>query len=147
MLKLHCVNTPAGLVPCDDDSYNDKQKLRLGHIYEVQVKTKRNYQFHKKYFALINMAWEYLPEPLTMFYLNKHNFRKDLELCAGSYERVYSIERDEWIEQHKSISFDKMSEEEFSELYERVKDVLFKVHLKNLSEYDKKEFTNNLNNF
>jgi hypothetical protein len=82
-----------------------------------------------------------------MFYLNKHNFRKDLELCAGSYERVYSIERDEWIEQHKSISFDKMSEEEFSELYERVKDVLFKVHLKNLSEYDKKEFTNNLNNF
>lgn len=144
MLKLQCVNTPNGLVPCDDDSYDAKSKLKLGEVYQVEIKKHRNYQFHKKYFALINLAWEYLPEKLTLHYVTKHNFRKDLEMCAGCFERIYSVEREEFIEQHKSIAFDKMSAEEFEELYERVKDILFNVFLVDL---DTDIFINQLNNF
>jgi hypothetical protein len=43
-----------------------------------------------------------------------------------------------------SIAFDKMDDAEFSNLYERVKDVLFAEFLTNISE---KEFTNNLSSF
>ena len=61
-MKLQLKNTMSGLVPINDASYDEKKKLKIGQVYEVTIKLVRNYDFHKKYFALINCAWEYLPE-------------------------------------------------------------------------------------
>jgi len=65
-------------------------------------------------------------------------------MSAGHCDTIYSIHRNEWIETPKSISFDKMDEIEFQDLYDRVKDVLFNVFLKKVSE---DEFMKNLVNF
>ena len=65
-------------------------------------------------------------------------------MAAGWCEPIYSIAQKEWIEVPKSIAFDKMDEDEFQNLYERVKDVLFKCFLKNISV---EEFEKNLINF
>jgi hypothetical protein len=42
-----------------------------------------------------------------------------------NFELEYSIADNEWQQKYKSIAIDKMSEEEFQNLYERVKYVLF----------------------
>lgn len=129
MLKFHCVRVPYGLVPATDADRDKSLHMKRGEVYEVTVKVKRNYRFHCKYFALVNTAWEYLTDAVREHYVNVDNFRHDLEMCCGCCEKVWSISRQEFIEQHRSISFDSMDEAEFSEFYERAKDVLFRLFL------------------
>jgi hypothetical protein len=135
MDKILLQNTAHGLVPMYDDDYDEKKKLKLGVVYEAYIKTSRNYQFLKKYFALINCSWQYLNEKIQdkVYHGNREEFRKSLEITAGFYETIYSLSRKEFIQIPRSIAFDKMQEDEFRELYERVKDVLFQVFLKDIN--------------
>lgn len=144
-MKLNLLNTSSGLKPMYDEDFDEKKKLKIGEVYEATIKRPRNLSFHKKYFALINCAWEYQNErAVEHFHNSVESFRKTIEVATGWCEPVYSIERKEWNEVPKSIAFDKMDEDEFTELYERVKDVLFKYFLKNISV---EEFEKNLINF
>lgn len=133
------------LVVNGDEAYEQKRKLKVGKTYTVTIKEQRNPKFHKKYFALINCAWAFLNERQTAFFKeNVEIFRKTVEMAAGHCEMVYSVERKEWVEVPKSIAYDKIDEVEFRDLYERVKDVLFLVFLKGISE---EEFLDALANF
>lgn len=144
-MELNLLNTAGGLVPCDDNDYEEKRKLKVGQIYKATIKLNRNYRLHRKYFALINCAWEYQNERQTAFFKGSVEiFRKTMEMAAGHCERVYSIEHKEWRDVPKSIAFDKMDEAEFRDLYERVKDVLFATALRGVSE---EEFLDALANF
>ena len=89
-MKLQLKNTMSGLVPINDASYDEKKKLKIGQVYEVTIKLVRNYEFHKKYFALINCAWEYLPEYKQEFFKTKEVFRKTIEVVAGHCIKWYS---------------------------------------------------------
>lgn len=144
-MELNLLNTAGGLVPCDDNDYEEKRKLKVGQIYKATIKLNRNYRLHRKYFALINCAWAYQAERQTAFFHESVDvFRKTVEVAAGHCERVYSIARKEWIDVPKSIAFDKMDEAEFRDLYERVKNVLFAIFLRGVNE---EEFLNELANF
>lgn len=144
-MDIYCTNTVRGLVPNYDDDFDEKKKLQIGVVYKVKVTKPRNYLFHRKYFALINCAWSYQNHGVTDHFKNNIDlFRKAVEMSAGHCDTIYSIPRKEWIETPKSISFDKMDEIEFQDLYDRVKDVLFSVFLKKISE---EEFMRNLVNF
>lgn len=144
-MKLHVLNTSQGLIPLYDDDYEEKRKLKIGEKYSVEIKKARNVQFHRLYFALINCAWEYLNEAQSeFFHNNKTVFRKSLEVSAGHCDKVFSFKLKDWVDIPKSISFDKMSEFEFRELYERVKDVIFNTILRTITV---EEFESNLINF
>lgn len=144
-MRIKLINTFNGLIPVDDRDYENKKKLKIGEIYVADIKLQRNYSFLKKYFSLIHTAWEYQNYRCTEhFHDDVDCFRKTVEVAAGWCEPCYSIERREWIEIPKSIAFDKMDELEFRDLYERVKDVLFKYFLKNVSP---EEFERNLINY
>ena len=128
-IKLIC--TATGFKVCDDTDYEVKRKLKIGQVYSCKIKQLRNYNFHRKYFALINCAWGFISEPTReFFHQDVEIFRKTVEIDSGHCERSYSLSRREWIDVPKSIAFDKMSPDEFADLYERVKEVLFKVFLK-----------------
>lgn len=128
-----------------DDDYDQKKKLKLFETYSAEIRVARNVEFHRKYFALINIGWEYMNEAQVRFYNNsKEGFRKSVQIAAGACEKVWSIKRQEWVEDSVSISFEKMDEVEFRELYDRVKDVIFSLIQGNVSEV---EFINNLANF
>jgi hypothetical protein len=144
-MELNLLNTAGGLVPCDDNDYEEKRKLKVGQIYKATIKLNRNYRLHRKYFALINCAWAYQNERQTAFFKGSVEiFRKTMEMAAGHCEMVYSIKHKEWQDVPKSIAFDKMDEAEFRDLYERVKDVLFATALRGVSE---EEFLDALANF
>lgn len=126
-MKLLVVSTPRGLVPLGDDDYEEKKKLKLGQTYSVEVKVARNVDFHRKYFALISYAWEFLNEQETERFRTKENFRKYVEVAAGHCEVIFHPRLQEYVEIPKSISFGKMDNAEFSDLYKRVKDVIFSI--------------------
>ena len=126
-MKLLVINTPRGLVPMGDDDFDEKKKLKLGQTYSVEIKVARNVDFHRKYFALIAYAWEFLNEQETARFKSKDNFRKYLEMAAGHCDIIYHPRLQEFVEIPKSISFGSMDNTAFSELYERVKDVIFSI--------------------
>jgi hypothetical protein len=144
-MELYLLNTSSGLKPCYDEDYDNKKKLKIGKIYKAKITEARNYEFHKKYFAMVNCAWEYQNEKVIEHFKNSvDNFRKTIEIAAGHYDTIYNIRLKEWVEVPKSIAFDKMDEFKFGELYDSVKRVLFTVFLKNITE---EEFVANMINF
>ena len=137
--------TPTGLKPMYDEDYDSKKMLKVGNVYEATIKEMRNVAFHRKYFSLINLAWEYLNEQQRNFFKDDVNaFRKTVEVAAGHYEPVYSVARQSWLEVPKSIAFDKLSESDFEQLYEKVKTVIFQTFIpssvKDEFEYVLKDF-------
>lgn len=141
-MKINLVVTEDGFVCATDKDKEEKKTLKRGTVVECTIKEYRNYKFHKKYFSLINCAWEYLNEEQQQFFYNsKDSFRKTVEISAGHCEPVYNRTRNEWIDMPKSVAFDKMTEAEFSQLYERVKDVLYSLFLTSVN---REEFENEL---
>ena len=126
-MKLMVVNTPRGFVPYGDDDYEQKSKLKIGDTYSVDIRVVRNLDFHRKYFALISYAWEFLNEEETRKFKTKEGFRKYLEIAAGHCEVFFHPTLQDFVEMPKSISFGSMDNAEFSELYERMKDVIFSI--------------------
>lgn len=146
-MKILLLNTDMGLVPYGDDAYDQKKKLQRNRVYQVDIKEvkPRNLEFLRKYHKLISVAWDYLNEQQqTFFHDNRELFRETVEIAAGNCERFYDIKRQTWLERKKSIAFDTMKEDEFSDVYERVKDVLMTYFLNTISE---EEFTAQLMDF
>lgn len=121
------VNTPRGLVPFGDDDYEEKKKLKVGQTYSMEVKVVRNVDFHRKYFAMISYAWEYLNEVEVERFKTKDNFRKYIEITAGHCDVIFHPRLQEFVEIPKSISFSSMDNAAFSDLYGRVKNVIFSI--------------------
>ena len=144
-MKLYLLNTREGLKPMYDEDYDEKKKLKIGETYEVEIRLPRNLRFHRKYWALLRCSWEYLNEKQQEFFKNDIDvFRKSLEVTAGWCEPLYDLKTQSWYHAPKSISFEKMKEEEFSILYNNVRDILFRAIIPNISQ---EEFNKNLKNF
>ena len=126
-MKLQVICTTNGLVPLGDDSYEEKRKLRVGQVYECEVKVVRNYRFLKKAFALLNAAWSLMNERQQAGWRSKEGFRNYLTVAAGHYDTYYNQRLQAFVELPRSWSCDKMDEAEFSNLYDRMKDVIFAV--------------------
>lgn len=143
-MKLFLLNTSEGLKPCYDSDFDEKKKLKLGKTYSAEIKLVRNIDFHRKYFKLINLAWEYQNEARQAHFKNVDNFRKYVEVSVGYSDLFYHPKLKEWVEIPKSIAFEKIDNSEFQNLYEAVKNVLFTVFLKHITE---EEFMRELVNF
>ena len=118
-MKIFCTNTATGLVPLYDSDYEEKRKLKVGEVYQCEVKKPRNIQFHKKFFALIRLGCE--NSPLNM---PQEAYRAYVTMRAG-YADVYEVGKGK-MALPKSISFSNMDEDEFSKLYFAVINVIAK---------------------
>ena len=129
-MKLRVVNTPTGFVPETDDDAELKRKLKIGKTFEVTITQVRNPRFHRLFFALLNCSWEFLTEEQQRFFHDsKEKFREALLLATGYSETFYDIKRHAWLEKPRSMAFGNMSESDFSNFYERAKDVIFRYFI------------------
>ena len=127
------MNTAQGLKPMYDEDYDEKKRLKIGQVYKARIVVPRNIDLHRKYFSMISCAWDLLTERQREFFGTKESFRKTLQVAAGYCERVFHLRLREWVEVPKSIAFDKMSGDEFEDLYRGVRDVLLRVFLKHIT--------------
>lgn len=135
-MKLNLLCTQQGLVPMYDDDYDLKKRLKVGQTYVADVKVARNVGFHRKYWALLNAAWSLLPERTSNGFRSLEGFRSYVIVAAGFYELYFNPRLKEFVEVPRSISFEKMDEVEFSELYDRSKDVIWSIIGRYVSEED-----------
>lgn len=106
------------LLPCFPEDAEKLGRLQRNKPYLVTISESRNIRLHRKYFALINTAWGVCGESLRRKFRSTDNFRRSLTLLAGYTNPLYNPRTKEWIEIPRSISFERMSEQEFERLYE-----------------------------
>lgn len=167
---LSLVKTQGGtLMPLTDNDKSILDKKRIGSVIECSFKTNRNPQFHRKFFALLNLGFDYWTptggcvspheRSLLMRFaslLGQYGGERQTlhDLASGYLEQVASKRADieveksfdayrKWVvaeagffsvvqlpngttrREAKSISFAKMDQSEFDELYRASFNVLW----------------------
>jgi len=144
-MKLQLLNTPLGLKPCYSEDFDEAKKLRLGEVYEAEIKLQRNPRFHRLFFALLNVGYAYLPGAVQETYFKSiDGFRKSVLIAAGFTKVFWSVKHQCFLEEAESISFASMDDARFREVYSKCKDVIFGLISKYVTIED---FESNLANF
>lgn len=120
------------LVATDISSEEYLNTLIEGEVYRAQITKPRKLWFHRKYFALLNVAFDYWDPPKDLEFearyghvpeKNFDRFRKDIAILAGFFEAYYRVDGTVRVTA-KSISFAAMDQDEFEDLYEKTMTVL-----------------------
>ena len=144
-MDIFCKVTPYGLVPLYDSDYDLKKRLRVGSVVKCKVSNPRNYEHHKKFFALVRLTFDNLPSNLAE-YFKVHNeedmlrrFKRDL-----GYFKTSLNERGEKEIEYQSISFSAMEQHEFERFYNQCIDLVLYKYLKGI---DKEDLITEIANF
>lgn len=141
MKDIVLTKAPGGaLVPADPQAADFISKLKLGQGITASVKRHRNPGHHKKFFALLNLAFDHW-EPTQATYRgqvvgkNFDQFRNDIVVLAGFYEMAVNLKGETRLTA-KSISFANMDQGEFDALYNATVNVILKHVLTKYSRED-----------
>lgn len=129
-MDILCRVTATGLVPMYDSDYDEKQRLSEGDTVLCTIRKPRNYEFHKKFFALVRLTFDNLPERLVRM-LNIHSEESmldNIKLDLGLYTIVWHARRP--VLKLGSISFAKMDETAFQQFYNRCIDIILTNYLR-----------------
>lgn len=116
-MNLELARTKHGLCPIDDQSVEAIKKVKIGDVIVVEWKPKRNYKFHRKYFALLNAVL-----PNQSHYRTIDNLHEVVKFRAGYYETIIPLKGEPFIKT-KSIAFHAMDEAEFEKYFNTALDV------------------------
>ena len=153
--ELYLIKTGQGtFAPADEQSMELAKQYKSGDTLRATFTKPRNIKFHKKYFALLNLGFEYwAPPPMEWRGIQAVKsfevFREQVIILAGHREVTFDLKGNIKITA-KSISFGKMSEDEFHELYKATFRVIWQKVLSNCEGWSKEEMTSvlaNLENF
>lgn len=152
MTEIMIMKTLGGaLVPCDPQAAEFIQKMKVGAGVRAKVSKTRNTFFHRKFFALLNHAfdaWEPAQKEYKGIAIQKNfeQFREDVTILAGFYEM--NVRLDGSIRfSAKSISFASMSQDEFENLYSAVINVILSRILTNYTRGDLENVINQILSF
>ena len=144
-MDIFCKVTAHALVPLYDSDYDLKKRIRVGSVVKCKVSNPRNYEHHKKFFALVRLTFDNLPSNLAE-YFKVHNeedmlrrFKRDL-----GYFKTSLNERGEKEIEYQSISFSAMEQHEFERFYNQCIDLVLYKYLKGI---DKEDLITEIENF
>lgn len=134
MFEAQFITHPGGMLrPANQADADRIQRIGTGKLVSAKLVQPRNARFHRKYFALLGLAYEYWTPPEVSHNglpaaKNEERFREEIQIAAGHYEIVVSI-KGEARAISKSISFANMDDLEFAELYKSVFNVCWRLVL------------------
>ena len=155
MSKIFVRKLPGGsLVPCDDEGVEFIKKMKPGEQVSADITRPRNLKFHRKFFALMNMGFEYFEPPKQEWrgfeaVKNFDVFREQITILAGYREVTFNIDGSPKVKAI-SISFGRMEEDDFNKLYKAVFSVIWArviVHIQGFTEADMERVVNEMLSF
>lgn len=144
-MDIFCKVTPCGLVPLHDSDLDLKKRLRVGSVVRCKVSNPRNYEHHKKFFALVRLTFDNLPLPLV----EKWNIRNEYDMLRrfkrdlGYFTNTINECGEHEIE-YLSISFAAMEQHEFEQFYNQCIDLVLFKYIKGI---DKQDLITEIENF
>ena len=128
-MKARLVKEGGVLAPFDTETEEWLERKPDGKYFECEIKTPRNYKFHKKLFALLNIAYPYWAPPefdteLGKVTADKGTFREKVLIQAGHWK--YTIDYKNRLQiVADSISYDRLPTDDlFEKVYNDVVDVI-----------------------
>lgn len=156
MAEISLIKHPGGIFhPANESDLETLAKIKNGAYVTADIKQPRNPQFHRRFFALLNFAFEYWEPEMTvtgnglMPEKNFDRFRKDVLITAGFRTVVVNL-KGEYRWEADSISFGKMDETKFNDVYRSVFSVLWKLVLskvEGMTEEEAERCVNQLSSF
>ena len=118
---IELVKTKHGLIPVTDDGVKAVKKIHEGiHVF-MEYKPRRNYDFHKKYYALLNAAL-----PNQSHYKTIKNLHEAIKFRAGVYETIIPHKGEPFMVSG-SIAFHAMDAFEFEQFFSSAVDVCLEL--------------------
>lgn len=116
------------LVPVSQEDVDTLEKFAPNSVLKCELKQSRNIGFHRKFFALLDVAFEawecpvleYKGQPISK---EREQFRSDITILAGFYTASVNFKGEVRLKA-KSISFASMKQDEFEVLYSNFIDVV-----------------------
>lgn len=110
------------------DDFEKLDAIRVGEEINAKISKKRNLRFHRKFFALLNIVAENMPEHLERQFPTTDSILRELKMELGYYEEyvatsglVYYVP--------KSIDFQSMDDLQFREFYNKAVNAVVRVFL------------------
>lgn len=144
-MDIFCKVTPCGLVPLHDSDLDLKKRLRVGSVVRCKVSNPRNYEHHKKFFALVRLTFDNLPLP----WVERWNIRNEYDMLRrfkrdlGYFTNTVNEYGEHEIE-YLSISFAAMEQHEFEQFYNQCIDLVLFRYIKGI---DKQDLITEIENF
>ena len=129
-MDIYCRVTDIGLIPMYDSDLDEKHRLRIGDNVLCTIKRPRNYDFHKKYFALLRLTVANLPHLIQqqMQIFTEEDLLDCLKIDLGLFTTRWHGGRQ--IVKTGSISFAKMDNTEFEKFFSRPVDAILRIYLR-----------------
>ena len=123
-----------GWYPIDGEGKEYCKRRKVGTILNTESKQSRNYEFHKKAFALFNAVHDNLPEPGEIEFMGKMikpahtptGTRKYITVKAG-YFNIVGYPDGGFRVEAKSLRYDSMEPDEFERFYSAAIDASLKI--------------------
>ena len=116
-MDIYCRVTATGLVPMYDSDYDEKKRLKEGDTVLCHITHPRNYENHKRFFALLRLTEQNLPhliqQQLQIF--SEKDMLECLKMDLGLFTTVWHGGRQ--FVRTGSISFAEMDEDEFKQFF------------------------------
>jgi len=129
-MKIYLKKNLSKLEPADDESSEVLRKWKQGDILSCEIKKPRNYEFHKKAFALFNLVFENQDKYDTV-----QDVLTEIKLRSGHYQEHITV-KGVVIYVPKSISFVSMDEAEFNIFYNKAVNIVLKYFIPNTTRED-----------
>lgn len=125
-MRFRLAKTDKGyFIPAEDSDMKKCSRIGAGEVVRCKSVDQRNLQFHRKFFAMINLAWDNMPEKYDNHFPTPEHLRKELIKRAGFYTSYTDLKGNtQYLPE--SISFESMGQEKFEEVYNRVLDVIIR---------------------
>lgn len=136
-MKLYLGVTEGGLVPAYESGYVEMKRLKIGSVLECEVKRPRNLKFHKKFMALVRVAYNNLPERYATTIQSFEDMLKALKMDLKRYTTKQV--GDYTIIELESIAFDKMNEDSFERFYQECFRIIREKYIRGLNSEDVEE--------
>lgn len=129
-MDIYCRVTDIGLIPMYDSDLDEKHRLRIGDNVLCTIKRPRNYEFHKKYFAMLRLTVANLPHLIQqqMQIFTEEDLLDCLKIDLGLFTTRWHGGRQ--IVKTGSISFAKMDNTEFEKFFSRSVDAILRIYLR-----------------
>lgn len=141
-MKVLTIKKNGSLFPAYAEDLIKLGKVPEGQAIEVTIRKARNIQFHRKYFALLKLVYESLPEDFsikandqTIEIRSVDDLHWHVKFQAGLYDQKVTLGGKITYEA-QSISFEKMDGEEFQRFYDSAIDVVCKYFLVGVNQKD-----------
>lgn len=132
-MLLEFIKSDSKLIAANDETFEKIKKMSVGESIFVEWKPRRNYNFHKKLFSLLNFVYEN-----QSHYKHLDNLLEAYKFNAGYFETIVTHKGKKHYKA-KSISFHAMDNEEFERFYSSAIDTSLE-----LIPMDKKELEENI---